>query len=166
MLWFYGRASCCRCRWWFWPFNPHQHYFTVLTPPPGKNVCKSHKKIKCFMIWAHLFLQRFISELFLGWCFWKWRHPNLFLNFEIKRWMEEMQHFCWRLIHSMLNNDLPFSTGIFKMDKVDKRSKSKQDIHHLKVCTKNSHYIRFNPHFVLHQSHNSFSFTKFPRSFN
>ena len=65
MLWFYDRASCC-CRWWFWPFNPHQHYFTVLTPPPGKNVCKSHKKIKCFMIWAHLFLQHFPRNFFWG----------------------------------------------------------------------------------------------------
>lgn len=65
MLWFYDRASCC-CRWWFWPFNPHQHYFTVLTPPPGKNVCKSHKKIKCFMIWAHLFLQHFPRNFFGG----------------------------------------------------------------------------------------------------
>lgn len=65
MLWFYDRASCC-CRWWFWPFNPHQHYFTVLTPPPGKNVCKSHKKIKCFMIWAHLFLQHFPQNFFEG----------------------------------------------------------------------------------------------------
>ena len=65
MLWFYGCASCC-CRWRFWPFNPHQHYFTVLTPPPGKNVCKSHKKIKCFMIWAHLFLQHFPRNFFGG----------------------------------------------------------------------------------------------------
>ena len=52
----------------------------------------------------------------------------------------------------MLNNDLPFSTGIFKMDKVDKRSKSKQDIHHVYGMHKKL-VLHYSTHILFYTSH-------------